>query len=366
MIDIAAEIAGVEAARGASNGPACRFFDPTWKGGRYVLGRNPDALQCTKIVPVDGIVDDYAEAGTRWNGLPVVRADCLPEGSLVVNCSTSIRPLSAHARLESVRGIEVVAYADLVGQNALLPNPAFVESSRKDFIENPEKWRYLCSRLADAESTSVFDHLVLYRLSGDYRHMASFSVRFQDQYFDPVVRPSASEVFVDCGGFDGDTVLEFCSRNPKFRRIYVFEPSEANFAKACTRLRGIADVIILPLGVSDKNGSLSFNTGAGSASSVSQEGNVRIEVVTLDDYITEEVSFIKMDLEGWELNALKGSRRHIVEDHPKLAISVYHEPSHFWRVPEYVLGLRDDYDIYLRHYSEGWSETVMYFIPRRD
>jgi hypothetical protein len=71
-----------------------------------------------------------------------------------------------------------------------------------------------------------------------------------------------------------------------------------------------------------------------------------------------------MDLEGWELNALRGASRHIREDHPKLAISVYHHPSDFWRIPEYVLGLRGAYDVHLRHYSEGWSETVMYFIPR--
>ena len=61
---------------------------------------------------------------------------------------------------------------------------------------------------------------------------------------------------------------------------------------------------------------------------------------------------------------MKGARRHILKDHPKLAISVYRHPSDFWRIPEYVLGLREDYSIYLRHYSEGWSETVMYFIPR--
>jgi hypothetical protein len=70
-----------------------------------------------------------------------------------------------------------------------------------------------------------------------------------------------------------------------------------------------------------------------------------------------------MDLEGWELRALNGAKRHIVEDHPKLAVAVYHDAPDFWRAREYVANLRTDYTIYLRHYSEGWSETVMYFIP---
>lgn len=66
------------------------------------------------------------------------------------------------------------------------------------------------------------------------------------------------------------------------------------------------------------------------------------------------LTFIKIDLEGWELKALYGAVRHIAEDHPKLAISVYHHAGDFWRI-------RDDYQVFLRHYTEGWSESVMYF-----
>jgi hypothetical protein len=87
--------------------------------------------------------------------------------------------------------------------------------------------------------------------------------------------------------------------------------------------------------------------------------------VLLKAYTPEYGDFIKMDLEGWELKALQGAVRHIREDHPKLAIAVYHHPSDFWRIPEFILSIRDDYDLYLRHYTEGWSETVMYFVPRK-
>jgi hypothetical protein len=75
------------------------------------------------------------------------------------------------------------------------------------------------------------------------------------------------------------------------------------------------------------------------------------------------VTSIKMDLEGWELRALAGSREHIIMDHPKLAICVYHHPSHFWGVFGFVMGLRADYKVFLRHYTEGLDETVMYFVP---
>ncbi|MCE2939940.1 MAG: FkbM family methyltransferase [Fimbriimonadaceae bacterium] len=86
-------------------------------------------------------------------------------------------------------------------------------------------------------------------------------------------------------------------------------------------------------------------------------------MTSIDEAVGEPISFVKMDIEGWELPALKGAKRHVLEDHPKLAVAVCHHPSDFWRIPEHILGVRDDYRIYLRHYREGWSETVMYFIP---
>ncbi|MBP7509952.1 MAG: FkbM family methyltransferase [Smithella sp.] len=84
---------------------------------------------------------------------------------------------------------------------------------------------------------------------------------------------------------------------------------------------------------------------------------------TLDQYVNDKVTFIKMDLEGWELKAMQGAKKHIIEDKPKLAIAVYHNASDFWQVFEYVTSLRRDYRVFLRHYTEGWSETVMYCVP---
>ncbi|WP_180287768.1 FkbM family methyltransferase [Janthinobacterium sp. 35] len=105
---------------------------------------------------------------------------------------------------------------------------------------------------------------------------------------------------------------------------------------------------------------------AGSASAVSAAGSSSIEVTTLDLAVTQAVSFIKMDLEGWEMQALAGSQRHIRAEHPKLAISVYHNAADFHRIPDYIASIRQDYDLYLRHYTQGWSETIMYFVPRRN
>jgi hypothetical protein len=73
--------------------------------------------------------------------------------------------------------------------------------------------------------------------------------------------------------------------------------------------------------------------------------------------------YIKMDIEGWEMNALKGAENLIKTLKPKLAICVYHKPNDFLEIYNYIKELNPNYKIYLRHYTEGVVETVMYFIP---
>lgn len=80
--------------------------------------------------------------------------------------------------------------------------------------------------------------------------------------------------------------------------------------------------------------------------------------------LSEPFTFLKMDIEGQEMAALAGARNAIVEHQPRLAICVYHRFDDLWKIPERVLSYRSDYAIYLRHYTEGITETVMFFLPR--
>jgi FkbM family methyltransferase len=340
------------------------FLSPKHDGPKFLLGRNEHSAALLQSVEIDGVVDDFAPENL-WKGKPVIKCEDIPKHAIVVNCSMSISPISATRRLQKLALRGCINYADLYkARPDLIPAPAFVSEMQKDTLENESHWVALWEKLADEQSRTVFNDVVRYRLTADPLYMANYSTRFSDQYFEDFLALS-KEVFIDAGGFNGDTTEEFCKRYPDYRKVIMFEPSSTNMLDAKKRLAHYRDIEFIAQGISDTPGTLWFNPNAGSASAVSVEGTDRIDVTTLDESVSEKVSFIKMDLEGWELKALEGSKRHILTDHPKLAISVYHNASDFWRIPEYIASIRQDYDVYLRHYTEGWSETVMFLVPRQ-
>lgn len=339
------------------------FLSGDYDGPKLLLGRNEHSAALLKAIEIDGIVDDFY-INDIWNGKPVIKCEDIPKNAIVVNCSMSISPRSAALRLSLLELHGYISYADLYKLRPdLIPIPTFVAEMREDIAKSYLYWSSLLSKLADDKSVKVLKDLVSYRLTADPVYMDRYSTRFSDQYFENFLALS-HEVFVDAGGFNGDTTEEFCKRYPDYENVILFEPSASNMQDAKRRLAKHRDIEFIQQGISDVPGMLWFNPDAGSASAVNEEGACRIDVTTLDLSVNQKISFIKMDLEGWELKALEGSKQHILNDHPKLAISVYHSASDFWRIPEFITSIRHDYDIYLRHYTEGWSETVMFFVPK--
>ncbi|MFM7272606.1 MAG: FkbM family methyltransferase [Gammaproteobacteria bacterium] len=328
------------------------------------MGRNAESAALARAGLVSGLLDDRASPGDHWQGLPVRAMSGLPAGSRVANCSTSIAPVDVERRLASL-GVDPVPYAELAATAAGLPGPLplpdFVREQREDFDRHRGEWEALFASMADEPSRQCLADVLCYRLSADPAHMAGYGVRLRDQYFEPFLQLSG-EVFVDAGGFDGDTTEEFCTRYPDYRCVHLFEPSARNMAAARRRLEGRANICFHELGVSDAASELVFDADAGSASAVG-EGSERIRVVALDEYLPEAPTFIKMDLEGWELHALRGAARTIAGHRPKLAIAVYHRASDFREIPALLRSFCPDYRVFLRHYTQGWSETVMFFVP---
>lgn len=186
------------------------------------------------------------------------------------------------------------------------------------------------------------------------------------QYFD-VFTPHENESFVDCGCYDGGSAFRFagwCGRLG-YRKIWSFEPDKNSY-DICKKTLSVLDRCdVYPYGVSRYEGKVSF-CGEGKEDSRIVTGSftenmTEIQTVSLDRFLeNEEVSFIKMDIEGAEYDALKGAAKIITEQKPRLAISIYHKDEDIFSIPQLLLDLRKDYTFYLRHYSLVTNETVLY------
>lgn len=340
--------------------PAARQF-LEGKGPRYAMGRNPDAVGVHQVLGLDGIIDDFYGQGTAWQGIPVVKTRDVPVDAWVVNCSTSISPVAVRRHLARSGFEHVLDLHELVtSSDDALDWPAFVTAQRKEIKEHLDDWTAMFQSLADETSRRTFLDILRYRLSADPGYMEEYAVRIRDQYFEDFMRYEG-ETFIDAGGYDGDTAQAFADRYPDYRKIILFEPSETNMRAARERLAGYRDIEYRTVGLSDASGTIAFDQDSGSASAISGSGTSLIAVDTLDAAVTGPVSVIKMDLEGWETNALRGAVRHIRESRPKLAIAVYHAAADFRLVHQFVTAFGHDYECYLRHYTQGWSETVMFF-----
>ena len=74
----------------------------------------------------------------------------------------------------------------------------------------------------------------------------------------------------------------------------------------------------------------------------------------------ERVDFIKMDIEGSELEALKGAKNTIKRHKPRLAICIYHKIEDFYTIPKYIKELVPEYKLYVKHHTDREWETVLY------
>jgi hypothetical protein len=103
--------------------------------------------------------------------------------------------------------------------------------------------------------------------------------------------------------------------------------------------------------------------GEGSNARVEAGAGQGLRFAQLDDYAYAQPTFIKVDVEGHEMNVLAGAQQVLTRMSPKLAIATYHQPDHFWRIPELVLTMQPRYTLLLRHYTESIYESVYYFLP---
>lgn len=190
------------------------------------------------------------------------------------------------------------------------------------------------------------------------------------QYFDAdIVRPMEEEIFVDGGAYDLSTTRmfqEWCKG--QYNKIFAFEPDKFNFDICRKKLaeKPIGNLELLNKGCWNREDTLYFSATGGQGSRIIGEDSknvVQIETAAIDDIVGDSaVTFIKLDVEGAELQALEGAKECIKRCHPRLAVCLYHKPEDIIEIPAYILSLSDEYQLYIRHYQMSANETVLYAV----
>lgn len=190
-----------------------------------------------------------------------------------------------------------------------------------------------------------------------------------NQYFDlPELKSEpGGEYFVDAGCYDGMTSLQcskWCGGNLKM--VYAFEPGSKNYTECDGRLSQVGcEYELYECAAWSKETTLYFHylENAGFGSAVRSDGEICVKADSIDNKLNgRKATYIKYDVEGSELEALRGSVNTILTYRPKLAISIYHKPEDVIDIPVFLEGLDLGYRYYLRQYQTRMEETTLYAI----
>ena len=349
--------AGIERLR---NGGTAAIFGAQ-RLGQLVL----ESLRRESILIHAFIDNDPKKQGSSLDNIPVRALSQILDKELPVVIATTKFSNSIARQLEEQGFKHILPYSVMsLVDPVLYPDEIPYVGIQGDFAHHITEYVGLFLCLADDKSRRVLDGLLNYRLDYDTRKAVEIADEYQRQYFDAeLIKFSGEDVFVDLGGYDGDTVEKFIQYSEgKYRKIYLFEPDSNLLQAATVRLRDDINIEYIHAGAYSTDGELRFAASGRTNGSFSNNGELVIPVRKIDSVVVERPTLIKMDIEGSETEALRGATNLLRTTRPKLAIAAYHFAKDLWHLVDVVREINPAYTFYLRHYSETGLESVIYAI----
>lgn len=214
------------------------------------------------------------------------------------------------------------------------------------------------------ESNDFLDAMRNGYLKFECKYLYSSGMKNWYSYND--IKIEKDDVVIDCGASCGaihDSTPDFFTKATT-NTIYAFEPEPRAFEFLKKEMENHKNVVVLNKAVGDVNGKMYFHVGKFSDSKIvdiATENSIEVDVVKIDDIVSGRVDFIKMDIEGAELSALRGAEKTIKTYKPKLSICVYHKPDDAITIPKLIKEFDPNYKIWLVN-NEGqlWMGTKIF------
>lgn len=230
-------------------------------------------------------------------------------------------------------------------------------------MENGSKIQAVYDMLADEKSRQTYADVLNFKISGKIDYLNSCTSP-KEEIYGGIIPLGNDEVFADLGAYNGDTAAEFlaaCGNN--FRHLYAFEPNPKNFRKLTKNLPNSDKITLFNAAAGRGNGAVKISANEGRMSRENGSGKtVEIPVLAVDNAVGEDVTVLKLDVEGGEREALLGARRHI-ENGAKILCSLYHRNEDMFELPLLIKSINPELKLYVRHqlYIPAW-ETNLYCV----
>lgn len=309
-------------------------------------------------IKIDGIFIDQKNNEIKFHEFEVLSFDEIKaryDKIIIVRGNGNIEREAFYKKMEIVETI--YSFFDLMGFGWFL--------NEEKLDEYSETLNEMFNKFVDNKSKESFIAYLKSRYFNDWTYIQTHVC--QNMYFPECIKITKQESVIDCGAFDGDTLKLFINKTTKWHNYIAFEPSNNPYEQLNKYIETnqLKNIKTYKIGVWNKKTTLSFVEENDISRIV--EGSVVngtiIEVDAIDNLCGDiPITYIKMDLEGSELVALEGAKHTIINNKPKLAISIYHKPSDLINIYQYIKNLNLDYNFYFRIHTTVGSDAVLYAI----
>lgn len=254
--------------------------------------------------------------------------------------------------IENILSLDCEVYAPEV---PVVGDTVFTLDFAKQHIRELES---VYSSLADERSRKVFEEIVRYKIDGRIEHLIAAEDTEEDVI--KLAELGKNETYLDLGAYNGDTVNEFVNNVGTYSRIVALEPDKKNFEKLGKNTATLENVTLINKAIGKDCSDVYFASMGGRNSRIG--GTVPVPACSVDSLETA-FTYIKMDVEGQEKEALLGSKNTLKAFRPKLRVAAYHRGEDIFDLPLTVKAIAQDYKIYLRHkkYIPAW-DTDYFFL----
>ncbi len=234
------------------------------------------------------------------------------------------------------------------------------EIFNRDFIEEYEAEINAAYALFEEDSKPIFAGCVNFMFGGELETLKSITSE-KDESFNNILCLNSNESYLDLGAYRGDTVEEFlhyCGN--EYNAITALEPDRRTFKKLTEYLENVPKSEAFQKAIYSENKTLIFSSKAGRQSTISSKGE-QIEATTVDELCAEKaVTYIKMDVEGAEKDAIKGAENTLKTQKPKLNIALYHKSADIFEIPLQIAKINPDYKFHIRRhpYIPCWDMNL--------